>query len=73
VYPLYNIGESFYEGIGLPKIENYPDLKYSMKDIVTELVIKNIATKNDDGSVGVVFPEEMKIPSCILQKRDGTH
>jgi hypothetical protein len=26
VKPDYNIGESFYEGIGLPKIEDYPDL-----------------------------------------------
>jgi len=44
-----------------------------MQDIVQELIQKNIATKNEDGSVGVVFPEEMKIPSCVLQKRDGTH
>jgi arginyl-tRNA synthetase len=73
VYPDYNIWESFYEWIGLLKMEEYPDLKYSMKDIVEELIEKNIATKNDDGSVWVVFPEEMSIPSCILQKRDGTH
>jgi len=54
-------------------MEDYPDLKYSMKDIVQELIQKNIATQNEDGSVGVVFPDEMKIPSCILAKRDGTH
>jgi hypothetical protein len=30
---------------------NYPDLKYKMSDIVKELVEKEVATKNDDGSV----------------------
>ncbi len=69
----YNIWESFYEWLWLPKIENYPDLKYSMKDIVKELVKKNIATQNDDNSVWVNFDEETKLPSCILQKRDWTH
>jgi arginyl-tRNA synthetase len=44
-----------------------------MKDIVQELLEKGIATANDDNSVGVIFPDELKIPSCILQKRDGTH
>ncbi|MDD2486892.1 MAG: arginine--tRNA ligase [Candidatus Gracilibacteria bacterium] len=70
----YNIGESFYEGLDLPRPNNedYPDLKYGMKDIVQELIEKGIATKNEDGSVGVVFPEETKIPSCVLQKKDGT-
>jgi len=43
-----------------------------MKDIVRELIEKKVATQNEDGSVGVVFPEETKIPSCILQKKDGT-
>ncbi len=69
----YNIWESFYEGLWLPKMENYPDLTYDMKSIVQELVKMWIATKNDDGSVWVVFPEDTKIPSCILQKRDWTH
>jgi len=32
-------------------MEDYPDLEYSMKDIVAELIGKNIATQNDDGSV----------------------
>jgi len=73
VHPQYNIGESFYEGLWLPKMEDFPDLKYSMKDIVKELVKKGIATQNDDGSVWVEFDEKLKIPSCILQKRDGTH
>lgn len=73
VYPQYNIWESFYEWIGLSKMEDYPDLEYSMSQIVKELIEKNIATKNDDGSVWVVFSEESKLPSCILQKRDGTH
>lgn len=69
----YNIGESFYEGIGIPKLGNYPDLQFTMKNIVEELIQKKIATQNEDGSVGIIFPEETKLPSCILQKRDGTH
>ena len=73
VQPDYNIGESFYEWLNLPKIEDYPDLKYSMHQIVTELIEKWIATKNDDNSVGVIFSDDSKLPSCILQKRDGTH
>ncbi|MDD3646191.1 MAG: arginine--tRNA ligase [Candidatus Gracilibacteria bacterium] len=73
IKPDYNIGESFYEGLGLPKMEDYPDLKYDMHSIVEELIKKGIATQNEDGSVGVVFDEEEKIPSCVLQKRDGTH
>jgi len=73
VYPLYNIWESFYEWLWLAKMEDYPDLKYPMHQIVEELIDKKIATKNDDGSVWVVFSEESKLPSCILQKRDGTH
>lgn len=74
VFATYNIGESFYEGLSLPRPNNedYPDLKWSMKDIVAELISKWVATQNEDGSVGVVFPEESKIPSCILQKKDGT-
>ena len=31
-----------------------------------------MAIQNEDGSVGVVFPEETKMPSCVLQKKDGT-
>ncbi len=73
VKPDYNIWESFYEGLNLPKMEDYPDLEYSMKDIVKELIEKKIATKNEDNSVWVIFDEETKIPSCILQKRDWTH
>jgi len=73
IKPDYNIWESFYEGLGLPKMGNYPDLKNDMHSVVEELIEKKIATKNEDGSVWVVFPEESKIPSCILQKRDGTH
>lgn len=74
VHATYNIGESFYEWLHLPRPndEKYPDLKSNMKDIVAELIEKWVATPNDDGSVGVVFPEDMKIPSCILQKKDGT-
>ncbi len=73
VKPDFDIWESFYEGLWLPKMWNYPDLKYKMSDIVDELVQKNIATKNEDWSVWVIFDEKTKIPSCILQKRDGTH
>lgn len=72
VTPDYNIGESFYEGLNLPKLEDYPDLKYNMSDIVSELLEKNIATKNEDNSVWIIFDEKTKIPSCILQKRDWT-
>jgi arginyl-tRNA synthetase len=74
VHATYNIGESFYEGLGLPRPNNedYPDLEYTMKGIVAELIEKWVATQNEDGSVGVVFPEETKMPSCILQKKDGT-
>ncbi len=73
VFPDYNIWESFYEWLWLAKMEDYPDLEYSMKQVVSELIEKWVATKNEDSSVWVVFPDEMKIPSCILQKRDGTH
>ncbi|MDD2907487.1 MAG: arginine--tRNA ligase [Candidatus Gracilibacteria bacterium] len=72
VKPDYNIGESFYEGLGLPKMEDFPDLVFDMHSIVLELISKGIATQNDDSSVGVIF-ENDKLPSCILQKRDGTH
>ena len=44
-----------------------------MDYIVAELIEKGIATKNEDGSVGIIFPEETKLPSTILEKRDGTH
>lgn len=73
VHPQYNIWESFYEWLNLPKMEDYPDLKHSMKNIVKELIDKKIATKNTDWSVWVIFPEEYKIPSCILQKNNWTH
>ncbi len=73
VQPDYNIWESFYEGIWLPKIEDYPDLQDNMHEIVEELVDLWIATKNADNSVWVNFPEDTAIPSCILQKQNGTH
>lgn len=74
VHANYNIGESFYEGLNLPRPNNedYPDLQWNMKDIVAELIKNKVATQNEDGSVGVVFSEESKLPSCILQKKDGT-
>jgi arginyl-tRNA synthetase len=47
-----------------------------MKQIVEELCnnpeLNGMVKRNDDGSVGVIFPEESKLPSCILQKKDGT-
>lgn len=73
VHQDFDIGESFYEGLDLPKIGTQPSLQYPMNTIVKEMLDKGIATKNDDGSVGVVFPEETKIPSTILQKKDGTN
>ena len=73
VKPDYNIWESFYEGLNLPKLEDYPDLIRPMKEIVKELLDKKIATKNEDGSVWVIFPDEYKLPSTILQKRNWTH
>lgn len=69
----FDIGESFYEGIDLPKIGNQPPLKYDMNSIVAELLEKKVATKNEDGSVGVIFPEETKMPSTIVSKKDGTN
>lgn len=73
VFPQYNIWESFYEGLWLPKMEDYPDLTDDMHEIVNELVKKGIAIKNDDNSVWVEFSDVSKLSSCILQKRDGTH
>ena len=69
------IGESFYEWLPLPKLGNWPDLTQdtTMSSVVKELIAAGIATKNEDDSVGVVFAKETKLPSCILQKRDGTH
>ncbi len=87
VHATYNIGESFYEWLNLPrpKNEDYPllngeknDKKCTMKDIVRELIEKRIAIDNsivsnwEDKSIWVSFPEEKKLPSCILQKKDGT-
>lgn len=69
----YDIWESFYEWIWLPKLWNYPDLKYKMSDIIKELIQKWIAIKNDDNSVWIIFDEKTKLPSVMLQKRDGTH
>jgi len=69
----FNIWESFYEWLNLPKIEDIPDLSCDMKYIVSELLKKQIAIQNEDNSVWVIFSEELKIPSCVLQKRDGAH
>lgn len=73
VYPDVSIGESFYEGLPLPRIWEYPDLTHTMSDVVDELIAKWIAVRWEDGSVGVVFEEESNIPSNMLQKSNGTH
>lgn len=73
VKPDVAIGESFYEWLPLPKIGEYPDLQYTMKNIVQELIESEIAMKNEDGSVSISFPDDLKLPSNILQKQDGTH
>ena len=73
VVPNYDIGESFYENLPLPKIGDQPPLIYTMNDVIDELLEKKIAIKNEDGSVAVIFPEETKIPSIIIQKKNGTN
>lgn len=73
IYQDYDIWESFYEGIDLPVIGDQPPLQYDMNSIVSDLLEKWIATKNDDESIWVNFPEETKMPSTILRKRDGTN
>ena len=73
VIPNYDIGESFYENLPLPKIGDQPPLTYTMNDIIDELLEKKIAIKNEDGSVAVVFLEEAKIPSVVIQKKNGTN
>lgn len=39
--------------------------------VVDELIQKGIIEKNDDGSIGVVFPTETKLPSTVVRKKDG--
>lgn len=73
VKPDFDIGESFYENLPLPKIWDQPTLIYTMNDVITELLEKKIAIKNEDGSVAVTFPEEKKLPSVVIQKKDGTN
>lgn len=73
IKPDYNIWESFYEGLGLPKMEDYPDLEKDMATLVEDLIKAGVATRNEDNSAWVVFPETSKLPSVVLQKRDGTH
>ena len=73
VIPNYDIGESFYEDLPLPKLGDQPALEYTMNDVIWELLEKKIATKNEDGSVAVIFPEETKLPSVVIQKKDGTN
>lgn len=73
VHPDVAIGESFYEWLSLPKFWEYPDLSFTMKDVTQELIELWIAHKNMDGSVSIQFPEDSKLPSNIIQKKDGTH
>lgn len=72
VKPDFDIWESFYEWLNLPKLQNYPNLEYSMKDVARELVDKKIASENDDASIGVIFDENTNLPSCVLMKRNWT-
>ena len=44
-----------------------------MNDVIGELLEKKIAVKNDDGSVAVLFGEEKKLPSVIIQQKDGAN
>lgn len=67
------IWESFYEWIQEIQDTRYPPLQETMQDIVKELIQKWIAVQNEDNSVGVIFPETYEYPSCVLQKKDGTH
>mgnify|MGYP005653635431 FL=1 len=72
----YAVGESFYEWLDLPPVTDQPNLpkpECVMSEIVEELIDKWIATRNDDGSAGITFPKESKLPSVMLQKRNGTH
>ena len=73
VIPDYDIGESFYENLPLPKIGKQPELLYDMNTIVDELLEKKIAVRNEDGSVAVIFEEEAKLPSVVIQKKNGTN
>ena len=69
----YHIGESFYQWITEinKELKNIPLLTHTMKMIVDELVEKEIATRNEDGSVAVIFDESLKLPSTVIQKKDG--
>jgi len=44
-----------------------------MQQVVAEMVAKKVVEKNEDGSIGAVFPAEAKLSSCVVQKRDGTN
>lgn len=74
-YPDFNIGESFYEGIALPRIGQQEPLAAdeNMRAVVEEIITKGIAVRNADGSTGIEFEKSTKLPSVMLQKRDGTH
>lgn len=73
VKPDFDIWESFYEWLNLPKLQNYPDLIHTMNDVMAEMLEKWVVTKNEDWSIGMIFPEETKLPSCVVQKRDWTN
>ncbi len=52
------IGESFYED--------------HLRAIIDELLEKNVATQNADGSIAIEFPKDDHIPSCLVQKSNGS-
>jgi len=45
--------------------------KEELNDIIDELLVKKIATKNEDGSVMITFPEEFSTSPLLIQKSDG--
>ncbi|MCR4284121.1 MAG: arginine--tRNA ligase [Parcubacteria group bacterium] len=45
--------------------------KEELSGIISELLEKKIATKNDDGSIMVTFPEEFSSSPLLIQKSDG--
>ena len=71
IHPDIWIGESFYEGLPLPKLGNWPDLTpdNTMSSVVDELVEKSIATKNEDGSVGIIFDPVQRAKS--IEQNEG--
>lgn len=45
--------------------------KEELSGVISELLEKKIATKNEDGSIMVTFPEEFSTSPLLIQKSDG--